>query len=77
MEKSHHNIEEGLEDGKAAVEMHEKVGSSVEHDPDPENATQEPFRRRGIDENREKRILLKLDIHILPFVSLLYLLSAM
>lgn len=31
--------------------------------------------RDGWDDRRERRILRKMDIHLLPFVSLLYLLS--
>lgn len=32
-------------------------------------------RQYGIDPKREKSILRRMDIHLLPFVSLLYLLS--
>jgi hypothetical protein len=60
---------------KAAVTMHEKAGGSVDHKSDPESATKDPLWKHGIDEKHEKRILLKLDLHLLPFVSLLYLLS--
>jgi hypothetical protein len=31
--------------------------------------------RHGIDSVHEKRVLRKLDLHLLPFVSVLYLLS--
>jgi hypothetical protein len=34
----------------------------------------EPW-RDGWDDRRERRVLRKMDIHLLPFVSLLYLLS--
>jgi hypothetical protein len=63
------------ENEKEGITTREKGGGSVDHNSDPENATQDPSWRHGIDEKHEKRILRKLDIHLLPFVSLLYLLS--
>jgi hypothetical protein len=75
MAESHPDTEAYPTNEKAAVTMHEKADGSVDHHPDPENATKEQLWRHGIDEHHEKRILLKLDLHLLPFVSLLYLLS--
>ena len=77
MEKSHQDGEKCPENVKRTIEIHEKVGGSVDHNSDPENDTKDPSLRHGIDEKHEKRILRKLDIHLLPFVSLLYLLSFM
>jgi hypothetical protein len=75
MEKGHQDSEICSEKEKGVIEMHEKVGSSVEQNPDPENATKDPLWRHGINEKQEKIILRKLDIHLLPTVSLLYFLS--
>jgi hypothetical protein len=75
MEKGHQDAEGYLETEKAAVTMHEKVDGSVEHNSDPENATKDPLWRHGIDKKSEKKLLRKLDLHIIPLVSLLYLLS--
>jgi hypothetical protein len=69
------DIEEYQEHEKEIVTMHEKRHSPVSHNSDPGIAAQNPSWRRGIDEKQEKRILRKLDIHLLPFISLLYLLS--
>jgi hypothetical protein len=65
------------ENEKGAITIREKGDGSVDHNSDPENATQDPFLRHGIDGKHEKRILRKLDIHLLPFVSLLYLLASL
>jgi hypothetical protein len=73
MAQSHPDAEECAENEKGTVTMHENGSTPVDYNSD--NATQDPFRRYGIDEKHEKRILRKLDIHLLPFVSLLYLLS--
>ena len=56
--------------------MHEKPGSPVDHHHDPEiYVSQHLFERHGGDQKREEMILRKLDFHLLPFVSALYLLS--
>ena len=55
--------------------MHEKPSVSIDHYQDPVIVGQHPFRRHKRDEKYEKRILRKLDFHLLPFVSVLYLLS--
>jgi hypothetical protein len=60
---------------KAMVAAHENTSGSANHN--SENVTQDPLRSGGIDEKREKRILLKLDIRFLPFLALLFLLSFM
>jgi hypothetical protein len=62
-----------LENEKGTVTIHENAGGSLDRNSD--NVTQDPFCRYGIDEKHEQRILRKLDIRLLPFVSLLYLLS--
>jgi hypothetical protein len=73
--QSHQYVEKYLEGEEGAFEMHEKPGVSVDHYHDPETVVQHPFRRQKRDEKYEKRILRKLDFHLLPFVSVLYLLS--
>jgi hypothetical protein len=75
MEKSHQDGDQSPENEKGTIQIQEKVGGSVGHNSDPENSTKGLSWRHGIDEKHEKRILRKLDIHLLPFVSVLYLLS--
>jgi len=62
---------------KPVTSMDEKRARSPKEpslsDPEAPNDSEEW--RHGIDSVHEKRILRKLDIHLLPFVSLLYLLS--
>ncbi|KIM26839.1 hypothetical protein M408DRAFT_330417 [Serendipita vermifera MAFF 305830] len=60
---------------KPIVTMDEKQRHSHDHSSDPEAATTGDQWRHGVDAAHEKRVLRKLDIHLLPFVSLLYLLS--
>jgi hypothetical protein len=62
-------------DEKLVVTMSEKRDPSVDHLSDPGALRDEDQRRHNIDPVREKRILRKLDLYLLPFVSLLYLLS--
>jgi hypothetical protein len=73
MAQSHPGAEECPENEKGTVTMHENGGVPVDYNSD--DAAQDPFRRYEIDEKHEKRILRKLDTHLLPFVSMLYLLS--
>jgi hypothetical protein len=75
MAKSHPEAEEYLENEKGTITTLENGGGPVDHNSD--NATQDTFWRNGIDEKYEKRILRKLDIRLLPFVSLLFFLSFM
>jgi hypothetical protein len=60
---------------KAVVSMDEKRDRSVDLSSDPEALKEGDQWRHGIDTTHEKRILRRLDLHLLPFVSLLYLLS--
>jgi hypothetical protein len=73
MAEIHVDVKEYPENEKGTITIHENGGGPLGHNSD--NATQDPFCRHGIDEKHEKRILRKLDIRILPFVTLLYLLS--
>jgi hypothetical protein len=69
------DIEKHQENENATVPMRKKRDRLVSYNSDPEIAAQSPSWRLGIDEKHEKMILRKLDIHLLPFISLLYLLS--
>jgi hypothetical protein len=69
------DLEEYLEHKNEIVSMYKKRHGPVSDNSDLGIASQNPFWKRGIDENQEKEILRKLDIHLLPFISLLYLLS--
>jgi hypothetical protein len=62
-------------DQKPVVTMEEKQDSWLDHSSDPGTLKDGDQRRHGIDPVHEKRILRKLDLYLLPFVSLLYLLS--
>jgi hypothetical protein len=75
MAESYPDTKLRTENEKGAVANRDKGDDSVDQNFDPENVTRDPTWRHGIDEKHEKRILRKLDIHLLPFVSLLYLLS--
>jgi hypothetical protein len=75
MEKGHQDTNEYAETEESTVTIHENAQGSVDHNSDPENDTKDPLWRHGIDNKGEKKILRKLDIHILPLVSFLYLLS--
>jgi hypothetical protein len=61
-------------DEKQAVTMDEKGDLSLDSS-DPGALKDADQWRNGIDPVQEKRILRKLDLYLLPFVSLLYLLS--
>lgn len=54
-------------DEKAHIATHENQDGLPREDDDTEAS--------GIDHKHEKRVLRKMDFHLLPFVSLLYLLS--
>jgi hypothetical protein len=64
-------------DEKHAISANEKHDSSIAHasDPEVERGEYQEEWRHGVDTKHEHRILRKLDLHLLPFVSLLYLLS--
>lgn len=62
-------------DEKPIVALDEKRRHSPDQASDPEAASGGDQWRHGVDAIHEKRILRKLDWHLLPFVSLLYLLS--
>jgi hypothetical protein len=64
---------ESLEIEKGSITLYQSKGSSLDYNSG--NAAEDAFCRHGIDEKHEKRILRKLDIRLLPFASLLYLLS--
>jgi hypothetical protein len=55
--------------GDVPVKIHASEGSTTSADDKGEGW------RNGWDNRREQRVLRKMDIHLLPFVSLLYLLS--
>jgi hypothetical protein len=64
-------------DEKLAVSMDEKQDPAL-NDSSGTGALKDGDQwRHGIDPVHEKRILRKLDLHLLPFVSLLYLLSSL
>jgi hypothetical protein len=69
------NNENPHTDEKPVINMDEKRDRSLDHASDPEVLKEGDQWRHGIDHVHEKRILRKLDLHLLPFVSLLYLLS--
>jgi hypothetical protein len=69
------NIEIFYTDEKPAVSMDEKQDLALDDSSDPGTLKDGDQWRHGIDLVHEKRILRKLDYHLLPFVSLLYLLS--
>ena len=58
-------------DEKATVSLNEKLDRS----PEPVPGNEGDQWQHGIDSVHEKRVLRKLDLHLVPFVSLLYLLS--
>jgi hypothetical protein len=62
-------------DEKPTISMDEKRDRSLDQASDPDALKDGDQWRHGIDPVHEKRILRKLDLHLLPFVSLLYLLS--
>jgi hypothetical protein len=67
------DAKEHLENEKGTSMIHGNGSHSADHV--SYDVTQDAFCRHGIDEKHEKRILRKLDIRLLPFISLLYLLS--
>jgi hypothetical protein len=73
MAEGHADSKEYLENEKAIVTTHENAVGSLDYD--SENATPDAFCRHGIDENQEKELMKKIDNHILPFASLLFILS--
>jgi hypothetical protein len=75
MEKDHQDSTICPENEKGATETRDKVVGSVDRHSDSENSTNVRFWRHGMDNEHEKRILRKLDIHLLPLVSVLYLFS--
>jgi hypothetical protein len=64
-------------DEKLAVSIDEKQDHSLGHSSDQGALKDGGQWRHGIDHVHEKRILRRLDFHLLPFVSLLYLLSSL
>jgi hypothetical protein len=62
-------------DEKPTVTMDEKRDPSLDHLSDPVALNDGDQWRHGIDPVHEKRILRKLDFHLLPFLFLLFLLS--
>jgi hypothetical protein len=62
-------------DEKPAVSVDEKLDRSLDQSSNPDALNDGEKWRHGIDPVHEKRVLRKLDLHLLPFVSLLYLLS--
>jgi hypothetical protein len=62
-------------DEKPAVSTDEKQDLALNDSSDPGTLKDGDQWRHGIDPVHEKRILRKLDFRLLPFVSLLYLLS--
>jgi hypothetical protein len=69
------NNEDLHTDEKPAVTMDERRHPSLDHLSDPGTLKDGEQWRNGIGPVQEKRILRKLDLYLLPFVSLLYLLS--
>ena len=67
-EKTPHTVRHDNGDGALATDhgYEGPTGGMSEHD--------ESW-RDGWDDRREQRVLRKMDVHLLPFVSLLYLLS--
>jgi len=65
----HKKTPQGNHSGGALVRKHGSEGSTTSTDDKDERW------RDGWDDRREQRVLRKMDIHLLPFVSLLYLLS--
>jgi hypothetical protein len=64
-------------DKKAAVSLDEKQDPVLDDSSDPGTLKDGDQWLHGVDPVHEKRILRKLDLHLLPFVSLLYLLSSL
>ena len=63
------NLTQGSLSGGALVRKHAPGGSITSTD------DKDDHWRDGWDDRREQHVLRKMDIHLLPFVSLLYLLS--
>jgi len=69
------NNEHPYIDEKPIVNMDENGGPSLDHSFDPGTPKDGDQWRSDIDPLYEKRILRKLDLHLLPFLCLLFLLS--
>lgn len=71
----HFAVAEKQETGHHEKQLESHTDTPPSHDPVDLEAPNNESWRVGIDAKHEKRILRKLDVHLLPFVSLLYLLS--
>ncbi|KAG8820813.1 hypothetical protein FRC17_010005 [Serendipita sp. 399] len=68
------NKEKCLDEESEHEDDQQHTASRHASDPEAQMASEETW-RHGIDLSHEKKILRKLDLHLLPLVSLLYLLS--